>query len=97
MEKSYLIGRAMGMFGTVLPNGGTTGQVLAKKSNADQDVEWKTIETAITKDAIANALGLTTQQLDQLVAMTKKLTVSGDTVAFASGTTLQSTYFDAVD
>lgn len=51
----------------------------------------------VTKESIASALGLTTQQLDQLVAMTKKLTVSGDTVAFASGTTLQSTYFDAVD
>lgn len=44
MEKSYPIGRAMGTYSTVLPNGGTTGQVLAKKSNADQDVEWKSIE-----------------------------------------------------
>ena len=29
--------------GTDLPSGGTTGQVLAKKSNADGDVEWKDI------------------------------------------------------
>ena len=28
-----------------VPKGGTTGQVLAKKSNADGDVEWKTIES----------------------------------------------------
>ena len=27
--------------GSGLPSGGTTGQVLAKKTNADQDVEWK--------------------------------------------------------
>lgn len=28
-----------------VPNGGTTGQVLAKKSNADKDVEWKTFQS----------------------------------------------------
>ena len=28
---------------TVIPTGGTTGQVLAKKTNADRDVEWQTV------------------------------------------------------
>lgn len=51
----------------------------------------------VTKEAIANALGLTTQQLDQLSALAKKLTVSGNNVTFTSGTTLQATYFDAID
>ena len=27
-----------------VPNGGTTGQVLAKASNADKDIEWKNDE-----------------------------------------------------
>lgn len=29
-----------GRNGTGLPNGGTTGQILGKKSNADGDVDW---------------------------------------------------------
>ena len=32
------------------PEGGTTGQVLAKHSNADNDVEWKTID--VEKDSV---------------------------------------------
>ena len=28
------------------PDGGTTGQVLAKKSNTDRDMEWATISTS---------------------------------------------------
>ena len=30
-----------------LPTGGTTGQVLAKKSNSDRDVEWKTPDSGL--------------------------------------------------
>ena len=30
--------------GNGIPSGGTTGQVLAKKSDTNQDVEWKTVE-----------------------------------------------------
>lgn len=37
-----------------VPNGGTTGQVLAKKSNADKDVEWKTIQGGGTATNIDN-------------------------------------------
>ena len=33
--------------GSGLPDGGTTGQALVKKSDANQDVEWKDIESSI--------------------------------------------------
>ena len=29
-----------------VPSGGTTGQVLVKKSNSDYDTEWKAIDTS---------------------------------------------------
>lgn len=29
-----------------VPSGGTTGQVLVKKSNSDYDTEWKTVDTS---------------------------------------------------
>lgn len=51
----------------------------------------------VTKSAIANALGCTEAQLDTLVALAKKVTVSGSDVKFATGTVLKSSYFDAVD
>ena len=43
-----------------LPNGGTVGQVLAKKSNADGDTEWANIKSEkVTADNITQALGYT--------------------------------------
>lgn len=40
----------------LMPMGGTTNQVLTKKSNTDNDVEWKT-PTGITEDeAIVTSL-----------------------------------------
>lgn len=53
--------------------------------------------TEVTKSAIANALGCTEAQLDTLVALAKKVTVTGSDVKFATGTVLKSSYFDAVD
>ena len=88
--------------GVGVPAGGTTGQVLKKKSNTDYDTEWSDEEgggaaTEVTKSAIANALGCTEAQLDTLVALAQKVTVSGSDVKFATGTVLKSSYFDAVD
>lgn len=37
---------APGKDGTGIPAGGTAGQVLAKKTDADQDVQWKTLTAA---------------------------------------------------
>lgn len=43
-----------------LPNGGTVGQVLAKKSDADGDAEWANMESEeVTADNITQALGYT--------------------------------------
>lgn len=43
-----------------LPNGGTVGQVLAKKSDADGDAEWADMESEeVTADNITQALGYT--------------------------------------
>ena len=92
-----------GTDGVGVPAGGTTGQVLKKKSNTDYDTEWSDEEggggaaTEVTKSAIANALGCTESQLDTLVALAQKVTVSGSDVKFATGTVLKSSYFDAVD
>ena len=50
--------------GSGVPSGGATGQVLAKRSNSDGDVEWKTPGVApgvgfvTTAPAAANADGL---------------------------------------
>ena len=36
--------------GSSLPTGGTTGQVLAKKSDADDDVEWSDYATQVVSN-----------------------------------------------
>lgn len=51
----------------------------------------------VTKEAIATALNLTTSQLDVLVSLAQKVTITGNDVKFATGTVLKSSYFDAVD
>lgn len=49
-----------GGVGGGLPNGGTVGQVLAKKSDADGDAEWADMESEeVTADNITQALGYT--------------------------------------
>ncbi len=49
-----------GGVGGGLPNGGTVGQVLAKKSDADGDTEWADMESEeVTADNITQALGYT--------------------------------------
>ena len=49
-----------GGVGSGLPNGGTVGQVLAKKSDADGDAEWADMESEeVTADNITQALGYT--------------------------------------
>lgn len=49
-----------GGVGSGLPNGGTVGQVLAKKSDADGDAEWANIESEkVTANNITQALGYT--------------------------------------
>lgn len=49
-----------GGVGIGLPNGGTVGQVLAKKSDADGDAEWADMESEeVTADNITQALGYT--------------------------------------
>ena len=40
----YFVTDGQGGGGADLPPGGTTGQVLTKKSNADGDAEWKDVE-----------------------------------------------------
>ena len=51
----------------------------------------------VTKEAIATALNLSTTQLDVLVSLAQKVTITGNDVKFATGTVLKSSYFDAVD
>jgi hypothetical protein len=46
-----------GISGTGVVQGGTTGQVLAKNSNADYDVEWKTVNLSDLGDV--NISGVT--------------------------------------
>jgi hypothetical protein len=41
-----------------VPNGGTTGQVLAKSSNDDYDTEWSTLNAADISDITASATAL---------------------------------------
>lgn len=49
-----------GGVGSGLPNGGTVGQVLAKKSDVDGDTEWANIKSEkVTADNITQALGYT--------------------------------------
>lgn len=49
-----------GGVGSGLPNGGTVGQVLAKKSDVDGDAEWADMESEeVTADNITQALGYT--------------------------------------
>lgn len=51
----------------------------------------------VTKEAIATALNLSTTQLDVLVSLAQKVTITGNDVKFATGTVLKSSFFDAVD
>lgn len=60
--------------GLGVPNGGTTGQVLAKASDTDQDTEWVDqsgsggTETATTLGALINSAGAATPNDSDLVA-----------------------------
>lgn len=75
-----------------IPAGGTTGQVLRKKSGADYDTEWGDASSGggnVTKEAIATALGISTTQLDQLSALSKVLLVN-DKVNIISNIITQS-------
>lgn len=40
----------------LIPSGGTTGQVLAKKSDTTNDVEWKTVSSSSNDDSFINAI-----------------------------------------
>lgn len=61
---------APGKDGTGIPAGGTAGQVLAKKTDTDQDVEWKTLTAtdvgAVTGTKISSIEGLTQAEFDAL-------------------------------
>lgn len=68
MEKSYIIGKAMGTSGITMPNGGTTGQVLTKLSDVDQDVGWENVpDNGITQSEVIernSTLNATTNSAD---------------------------------
>ena len=49
--------------GKGFPAGGTTGQVLVKKSGTDYDIEWKTIIEASTADLEAGVSPLETGKI----------------------------------
>lgn len=51
---SVMFGKIKKLFARVLPSGGTTGQILVKKSNTDFDAEWQnnTGELALPEDLV---------------------------------------------
>lgn len=46
-----------GTDGAGVPTGGTTGQVLTKKSNSNYDTEWKDVSGGVTPQDVDNAIG----------------------------------------
>lgn len=57
-----------------LPSGGTTGQVLVKKSNTDGDVEWKDVGNSVFEIHFANdAVDVTYSQLGEAFSANKIL------------------------
>lgn len=59
----YVTNGAKGDTGEGVVAGGTTGQVLAKKSNTDYDTEWVDVsDTLVTTDIVDSVLALTTDK-----------------------------------
>lgn len=77
-----------GEAGVGVPSGGTTGQVLAKKSNSDYDTEWTDVQGGGTGDVTAagnnNFTG--TNNFDGPVRLKGSTTVSGSTIFSRSPT-----------
>ena len=67
-----------------IPAGGTTGQVLAKKSNADGDVEWQTVQSGGGAEEDNITITKNSQQKIQAVAI--KDTNTGNPDKFWTGT-----------
>jgi len=60
--------------GADLPSGGTTGQVLAKKSNTDGDVEWKDVANPVFEIHFANnAVDVTYSELGEALSANRTL------------------------
>jgi len=87
----------VGVVGGGLPSGGTTGQALAKATNASYDVEWATISggiTALTGDVTASGTGSVAATIAAgAVTLAKMATIGADTVigSIAGGTPAQLT------
>lgn len=107
--KQVAIGSGSGSYTLPIASATVLGgvQPVAKSSEMTQGVGvdelgklW-TVPTSggsqeITKTEIAKALGCSEEQLNVIVALSKKISVDDSSVQFASGTTLKATYFDAV-
>ena len=59
---------------TVIPTGGTTGQVLAKKSNTDRDVEWQTVSSGGAVSSVNGKTGAVTLTASDVGALSSSTT-----------------------